>query len=152
MTWSDAVSAIQPELEIMTFARSGNVEGLQDIVSPENINIQDSKGHTPLMLACCNGCYEAAEFLLNAGADVDCRDSSGNTALMGASFSGHLDVVQLLISHGADPTLENLQGLSALGFAELFDRTEVQEFLESSLANSFSTSIPASIDNFTQRI
>src|SRR5689334_1023851 len=130
MTWSQEVSAIQPEMEIMTFARCGNVEGLREIVTPENINVQDSKGHTPLMLASCNGCYEAAEFLLNAGADMDCRDSSGNTALMGASFNGHLDIVKLLISHGSDPTLENLQGLSALGFAQLFDRTDVQQYLE----------------------
>jgi hypothetical protein len=139
MIWTEDAKAIQPEVEIMTFARCGNVEGLREIVTPENINFQDHKGHTPLMLACCNGCYEAAEFLLYAGAEIDRRDCCGNTALMSASFGGYLDIVKLLIAHGANPDLENPQGLSPLGFAELFERTEVQQYLGGmSSANSSS--------------
>lgn len=74
-----------------------------------NPNFLDEQGkqisRSPLVDACSNGCYEAAEELIKAGANLESKTFSGLTSLQivsGAYGKGHADIVRLLLEHGAD--------------------------------------------------
>jgi uncharacterized protein len=125
----DGFGKVPAENDLFTYARQGNVEGLRRIVNGETVNAQDERGHTALIIAAYNGFAEAAELLLEKGADPNLRNASGDTALMGAAFRGHLAIVMMLLRFGADAELQNAKGLSALGIATLFGRNEVAAFL-----------------------
>ena len=95
-------------------ARKGEIAVLQELIFQKaDLNVRDEKGYTPLIIACYNNQYAAAELLLRNGADVNAGDMGGNTALMGAAFKGHADIVQLLIDYGADLNLQHGNGGSA---------------------------------------
>jgi len=119
------------ESDLFAYARQGNVAGLRRIFVPAstNLNEQDSFGNTPLLLAAQGGFAEAAEFLLDHGANPDLANHAGDTPLMGAAFRGQLTLVMMLIRFGADTELVNKKGLSAFGLASLFGRQEVAIYL-----------------------
>ncbi|KAE8392553.1 ankyrin repeat-containing domain protein [Aspergillus alliaceus] len=67
-----------------------------------NVNVQDSRGHTPLHIAAQHGHLGVVRLLLaTEQIDVNARDHNGSTPLHMASEKGHVDVVQLLVAHGA---------------------------------------------------
>ena len=61
------------------------------------INRPSSTGDTPLMVAARRGDAEAAELLIEAGADVKLKNLFGDTALHVACRLGHAEVVQVLL-------------------------------------------------------
>lgn len=63
-----------------------------------NINAQDDRENTPLILAAKGGQLEAAKLLLAKGADREIRDANGNRAIDAARAEGHWDIVALLES------------------------------------------------------
>lgn len=83
-----------------------------------DINIQDDKGNTALMLAVRKN-ISAVRMLLDAGAALELKNTSQETALIKAvhdeSFS--LEVIQLLIRKGACCDEIDKSGYSALGNA-----------------------------------
>ena len=46
-----------------------------------NINVQDSKGYTPLITACQYGHLALVAFLVSRGANLELEDKNGDTAL-----------------------------------------------------------------------
>ena len=56
------------------------------------------------------GQTEAAELLLQHGADINGRNKDGNTALHLAAFFGRADVAKLLLENGANPQARNNDG------------------------------------------
>ncbi|VDM56258.1 unnamed protein product [Angiostrongylus costaricensis] len=75
---------------------------LTSLVGATCIDIQDSLGRTPLMLAASQGQVEAVNQLVKNGAYIDCIDSDGRTAFQLAAIHGHLQVVDMLLAFGAD--------------------------------------------------
>jgi ankyrin repeat protein len=75
--------------------------------SPDNLNIQDSREHTPLFLAVHHGHESVAKLLLNMGARVDLPDTDGNSPLHAAADQGSTRVVQMLLDKGADIEMKN---------------------------------------------
>lgn len=57
------------------------------------VDVADSMGRTPLMLAASQGRLEAVDALVAGGADIDAIDHHGRTALQLAAAGGHLTVV-----------------------------------------------------------
>ena len=78
------------------------------------------------MWACQNGHKEAAELLLERGAQVDLQDIDGWSSLMCASDKGQTEVVKLLLERGAQVDLQDNDGWSSLMYTI---QTEVVELL-----------------------
>lgn len=77
---------------------------------PEDLNIEDNAGNTPLQIASLEGCAPIVRLLLEAGCDVDCKNIDRDTPLIDAVENGHLEVVQLLLNAGANPRQGNAKG------------------------------------------
>jgi ankyrin repeat protein len=71
-------------------------------------------GLTALLYASRNGCYECAEALIGAGADVNVPTPEGVTPLMIALDNDHNDVAKLLLDRGANPRVADWWGRTAL--------------------------------------
>ncbi|WP_456379993.1 ankyrin repeat domain-containing protein [Thiolapillus sp.] len=66
-----------------------------------NLEIKDSKGDTPLLIAIRQGNHKLAKHLVNFGADVTATDAEGKTALEIAKSLGLRDIALLLQRNGA---------------------------------------------------
>jgi hypothetical protein len=74
---------------------------------------------SPLWHAADKNCIQAAQTLLDAGADVNtrCNYALGATALHRVSEKGHKRVVEMLIDYGADVNGQTFNGLTPLSIA-----------------------------------
>ena len=77
---------------------------------PQDLNIADNAGNTPLQIAALQGYVEIVEFLLEKHCEVNTRNIERDTPLIDAVENGHIEVVKLLLDHGADPRLGNATG------------------------------------------
>ncbi|KAL2381952.1 hypothetical protein RJ035_006262 [Blastomyces gilchristii] len=77
---------------------------------PEDLNISDNAGNTPLQIAALEGCVDIVKFLIEAGCEIDTRNIDRDTPLIDAVENGHLEVVKLLLDAGANPRLGNAEG------------------------------------------
>ncbi|KAM0425303.1 hypothetical protein ACHAPT_009359 [Fusarium lateritium] len=66
------------------------------------VNVRDVNGGTPLHLAAQHGLLEAAQALINAGADVSAMDKKERQPLHKACLEGHAELVALLLRKGAN--------------------------------------------------
>ena len=64
---------------------------------PEDLNVPDNAGNTPLQIAALEGCAPIVKFLLEAGCEIDTKNIDKDTPLIDAVENGHLDVVKLLL-------------------------------------------------------
>ncbi|KZO96536.1 ankyrin [Calocera viscosa TUFC12733] len=69
---------------------------------PPDVNIKDSQGWTPLMIAASAGQDDIVELLIGAGADVKAVNEKGITALHYAASKGRHEIGKLLVASGAD--------------------------------------------------
>ena len=77
---------------------------------PEDLNIADNAGNTPLQIASLEGFVDIVGFLLSKSCEVDSKNIDKDTPLIDAVENGHLEVVQLLLGHGANPRMGNAKG------------------------------------------
>jgi ankyrin repeat protein len=84
-----------------------------------NLNAQDDKGRTALMMAGENA--DSVKVLLAAGADPNIRDHAGNTAMMLGSWA----VQQLLRQAGASQ-----DGLNDVALVEVTDLVKLEELIQ----------------------
>lgn len=77
---------------------------------PEDVNVPDNAGNTPLQIAALEGFVDIVKFLLENGAEVDTRNIDKETPLIDAVENGHFEVIKLLLSFGANPRLGNARG------------------------------------------
>lgn len=89
------------------------VAEVKKIIREKRMTGQDSL----LLLACCNGYYELAQFLLSTKVNIEERGSNDMTPLMEAASSGYANIVQLLLDHGAKLDAQTPQGNTALIYA-----------------------------------
>lgn len=126
------------EIETLYFnsAREGSLPLLEEFIAAGmNINHQNEKGYTPLILTTYNNHHDATAFLLKSGANPDLRDKTGATALMGVAFKDHVEMANLLIKAGASVDIPNNLGRTPLMFAILFNRNDMTEILLKAGAN-----------------
>ncbi|MDD9895950.1 MAG: ankyrin repeat domain-containing protein [Gammaproteobacteria bacterium] len=89
----DARSKVRP---MLMFADATN-GGAFDQGVMENLG-----GYSPLLFAARAGHVEAANILVNAGADIDGEAGNGTSPLVVATHSGHSALAQMLLVQGAD--------------------------------------------------
>ena len=90
-----------------------------------SVNLKDSNGRTPLIIASDAGKNRVISILLDQGANLNEQDSDGNTALHLAAMKGYSRVVSDLISSGANSNIKNKEGLSAKELAEKKGQTRI---------------------------
>ena len=78
------------------------------------LDLQDSVGVTPLMLAAQNGHGDVVELLLELGASADIADEENRTALHYAAKSGEPTVVSALLDSGASAATTDAHGQTPL--------------------------------------
>ena len=95
-------------------ARTGDLEVIeQHIADGADINALHFE-MPPLTWAAMMGQTEAAELLLQHGADINGRNRDNNTALHLAVFLGHAETAELLLKSGADVNVKNNDGATSV--------------------------------------
>ena len=77
---------------------------------PEDLDVPDAAGNTPLQCAALNGHADIVNYLLKKGCNTECKNKDGESPLLDAVENSHLDVVKLLLDAGVDPRARNLRG------------------------------------------
>ncbi|CEJ54271.1 hypothetical protein PMG11_00590 [Penicillium brasilianum] len=77
---------------------------------PEDLNVPDNAGNTPLQVASLNGEEQIVKFLLDAGCEINTKNIDKDTPLIDAVENGNVDVVKLLLDAGANPRTVNALG------------------------------------------
>ncbi|KIX02038.1 uncharacterized protein Z518_07977 [Rhinocladiella mackenziei CBS 650.93] len=77
---------------------------------PEDLNLADNAGNTPLQIAALEGFTDIVKFLLENKCEVDTTNIDKETPLIDAVENGHVEVVRLLLQYGANPRLGNAKG------------------------------------------
>ncbi|WP_269432225.1 ankyrin repeat domain-containing protein [Bacillus sp. FJAT-27245] len=96
---------------LLAAAERGNVGEISRLIEKgADINVQDSEGRTPVMIAAYKNDVAAAKALIDAGADVDIRDNMKNNVFLYAGAEGYIDILKLAIKAGADPNMTNRYG------------------------------------------
>ena len=85
---------------------------------PEDIDVADYAGNTPLQIASLNGNADIVRLLIAHKCKTNCENVDKDTPLIDAVENGHLEVVRLLLDAGVDPTQRNAMGKEP---AELVD-------------------------------
>jgi len=94
------------------------------------VNIQDSDGTTPLIIAARKQNIMAVRELIRAGANLNIQNKYGITALIAAVDEQNIDIVRELLRAGANPDLKNGDGDTALMYAACLNIDLVRELIE----------------------
>ncbi len=113
------------EKQIHHAAYEGDLKKVKEIIDrdPNQINVQDVQGFTPLHLASGKGHIEIVEFLLNHGADTELEICTGDTPLtLATRFAGggKYETIKALLEHGAMVDHKGLLGQTALHHATIY--------------------------------
>lgn len=114
---------------VFDFVKEGNLGQIKELVTANPGFVKDFSDENGLSLlhwACDRGLVGVGEFLVCAGADVNCQDKDGQTPLHYASSCGHGEVVSLLLRKGASVSVFDADGLSP---ADVAYSTHIKELL-----------------------
>ena len=132
-TWSNALLAADPVLDVFDSAALGRVDRLTEIVDadPSQANAWSADGFTPVGLAAFFGQPEAVRFLIGRGADVHAvaRNPMRVQPLHAATAARIVESVRLILEAGADPNAEQQEGWTALMAARRHGDDEIVDLL-----------------------
>jgi uncharacterized protein len=87
--------------QLLQIAERGDTDTLSKLIKEgANINAQDSKGQTAIMIATYNNDAETAKVLIEAGADVNIQDDMKNNPFLYAGAEGYIDILKITIQAG----------------------------------------------------
>jgi ankyrin repeat protein len=92
-----------------------------------NVELQNEKGDTALLLAARRGDIEVVQALLDPPvcANIHTRNLKGSNALIAAAMKGHTEICKLLLKHGADVNQSTDSSDTALSLAIWQNHTDV---------------------------
>jgi len=98
-------------------------------LSDANSAREDNK-KTILMYSCWVGNFEAVQYLVTKGADVNAQDSGGATALHLAIWKGFNPIALYLIENGASGSTMSQDGMTPLDIAMMKENKTITEAIE----------------------
>ena len=124
--------------DIFAAVSSGDLLLVKELLdSGVDIDVQDSKDYTPLLLALRDYHPKIAEYLIRNGANLELQNDNDSTPLAIASFRGYLDIVELLIDSGANVNaVGKNDNWTALMSAASGDNLEIAKLLVESGADA----------------
>jgi len=130
------LNAKNKETALMAAVKKNN-EKLVDLLvdAGADVNIENKKGVTPLILASWEGNLNILKKLVSGGADVNHADNKGQTSLMDAAEKGHSDIVSGYWALGVDVDAKNAKGETAFELALREGHQEIYLFLEERMSN-----------------
>jgi len=135
----DAESPLHQLFDVVLHSPASAVRSF--LVSHPDIDVemQNEKGDTALLLAARRGDIEVVEALLHAPpgsrANVHTRNLKGSNALIAAAMKGHAEICRLLLDEGADVNQATDSSDTALSLAIWQNHTEVCIMLMNAGAN-----------------
>jgi ankyrin repeat protein len=119
---------------IHQYAINGDANGVTTELakSPDDLNLPEDGGLTPLHLAAENCHSNVVALLLAKGAKLNIRASDDETPLHLAAQQGCADVVKMLLAKGANRDLQDKQGRTPLVRAQQWHQTNVFILLDQS--------------------
>lgn len=127
---------LQKELIDIFFsaAKTGNQEIINEFLKHGfPVDVRNSAGYTPLIMAAYYGHQDTVTTLLKYGADRCARDSKGNTAMMGAIFKLEWAIVKQLRQVDCDSNAKQTGQKTAAEFAKVIGQEkQLNKMLESS--------------------
>lgn len=89
--------------ELFEAIDKGNLDAVKKIIHKykDALEVKDYRDRTPLLRAIYANNLDIAEFLINAGANVNAKDEYNNSALVFAIDKGYASLIELLIEKGA---------------------------------------------------
>jgi hypothetical protein len=93
-----------------------------------DVNEKDSRGNSPLLVACRLGNFEMAEMLVCAGAGVNAANYRRDTPLLAAVGAGKLELAEMLVSKGANVDAVRRDGAGLISLAIVSQQTELLKF------------------------
>ena len=118
------------EKELMYKASNKDTNGALCLIQAGvDVNVQDKRGMTPLMLASQAGHVDLVVKLIEAGANMNIQSNSADTALVYATKEEKIHCVQKLIELGANVNIQGGDGETALMHAT-YERNECGNCLE----------------------
>jgi len=105
--------------------------------APEDLDVDDNGGFTPLQKAALYGHAQIVDFLLSKNCRVDCCSKEDrDTPLIDAVENNHLDVVKLLLKAGVNPHHQNKNGNRAIdSVQETKNSKELRTLLRKAMAD-----------------
>ncbi|HXQ73088.1 MAG TPA: ankyrin repeat domain-containing protein [Pyrinomonadaceae bacterium] len=110
--------------------------GKQSLSDNVNAWSQDRQGiiNNAFVYACMHGHIEAAQLLLDKGAEINTVPGGfdyAGTGLHYAALNGHRAMIEFLLQHGADKTVKDTKvGSTAAGWAEFAKHPELLDLLQ----------------------
>lgn len=130
--------------ELMRAVSKGDLQRVEELITPTNVNDSREDGFTVLMMAIKRGHSEIAKTLIAGGANVDASDEEGETALMIAAWKNNLEIARLLIKTGADVNASDKDEFTALIYAANQKHEAVMELL---IDKGAATNVPDTLHN-----
>lgn len=110
-------------------AMNGHPECLRLLISSNDqhtsVDVQDTNGQTPLMLAVLSGHTECVYSLLSQGASVEAQDRWGRTALHRGAVTGQEECVEALLQRGGSVCVRDIRGRTPIHMAAACGRIGV---------------------------
>jgi protein-disulfide isomerase len=136
---STAVYAQSNSLLLLEAVKNGDATAVKNSLDKgADINVRDSWGRTPLIIAAQKGDLTIVRHLLGANPDMNAGNKNGITALIAASQRGNAAVVRALLIGGADANVYDIVGWTPLMWAVRSGSTDVVNLL---LASGASTAL-----------
>jgi uncharacterized protein len=126
---AEIVELLRPaagELDIFEAAALGDVARLNKLLTNDRevVKARSADGFTPLHLACFFGQLNAAEILIQHGADTNAVSPSRIAVIHSAAASRDAALLKLVLRGGANPDLQQQRGYTALHEAAMHNSVE----------------------------
>src|SRR5690606_33587572 len=103
------------ETELFIAAAGNDTDTIDRLLGQDvDIDARDSEGRTALLAATHANAIEAAQVLIEAGADVNAKDRIDDSHYLYAGARCHLQILKMTLVHGVDLKSTNRFGGTAL--------------------------------------